>query len=66
MLNFCHFEIFLSFWVNKQKSISCNGTELLYLLLVAKKKRCKNFLINARISDKSYNSYKILFFYKNI
>lgn len=62
------FEIFLPFWVNKQKVLVVMEAELWYLLfLVAKKKGAKTLLINARISDKSYKSYKrFSFFYKKI
>ena len=62
------FEIFLPFWINKQKVLVVMEAELWYMLfLVAKKKGAKTFLINARISDKSYKSYKMFsFFYKKI
>ena len=62
------FEIFLPFWINKQKVLVVMEAELWYMLfLVAKKKGAKTFLINARISDKSYKSYKrFSFFYKRI
>ena len=62
------FEIFLPFWINKQKVLVVMEAELWYMLfLVAKKRGAKTFLINARISDKSYKSYKKLsFFYKKI
>ena len=62
------FEIFLPFWVNKQKVLVVMEAELWFMLfLMAKKKGAKTFLINARISDKSYNSYKrFSFLYKRI
>ena len=62
------FEIFLPFWINKQKVLVVMEAELWYMLfLFAKKKGAKTFLINARISDKSYKSYKrFSFFYKKI
>lgn len=62
------FEIFLPFWVNKQKVLVVMEAELWYLLfLFAKKKGAKTLLINARISDKSYKSYKrFSFFYRRI
>ena len=62
------FEIFLPFWLNKQKVLVVMEAELWYLLfLFAKKKGAKTLLINARISDKSYKSYKrFSFFYKRI
>ena len=62
------FEIFLPFWVNKQKVLVVMEAELWYMLFwLAKKKGAKTLLINARISDKSYKSYKrFSFFYKRI
>ena len=62
------FEIFLPFWINKQKVLVVMEAELWYLLfLFAKKKGAKTLLINARISDKSYKSYKkFSFFYRRI
>lgn len=62
------FEIFLPFWVNKQKVLVVMEAELWYMLfLCARAKGAKTFLINARISDKSYSSYKKLsFFYKKV
>ena len=62
------FEIFLPFWVKKQKALVVMEAELWYMLfLCAKSKDTKTFLINARISDKSYKSYKkFSFFYKRV
>ncbi|WP_320034928.1 glycosyltransferase N-terminal domain-containing protein [Halarcobacter sp.] len=62
------FEIFLPFWVNKQKALVVMEAELWYMLfLSAKNKGAKTYLINARISDKSYKSYKkFAFFYKKV
>lgn len=62
------FEIFLPFWIKKQKVLVVMEAELWYMLfLCARKNGTKTFLINARISDKSYNSYKkFAFFYKKI
>jgi len=62
------FEIFLPFWISKQKVLVVMEAELWYMMfLIAQKKGAKTFLINARISDKSYNSYKRFgFFYKKI
>ncbi|MCG3661304.1 lipid IV(A) 3-deoxy-D-manno-octulosonic acid transferase [Aliarcobacter butzleri] len=67
-VRFLPFEIFLPFWITKQKVLVVMEAELWYMLfLVAKRKGAKTFLINARISDKSYNSYKrFAFFYKMI
>ncbi len=62
------FEIFLPFWIKKQKALFVMEAELWYMLfLYAKTKGIKTYLINARISDKSYNSYKrFAFFYKKV
>lgn len=62
------YELFLPFWVNKQKVLLVMEAELWYMLfLMAKKKGSKTVLINARISDKSYKSYiRFSFFYKKI
>jgi 3-deoxy-D-manno-octulosonic-acid transferase len=62
------FEIFLPFWIKKQKTLIVMEAELWYFLfLFAKRKHTKTVLINARISDKSYTSYKkFSFFYKKI
>ncbi|XOB63824.1 lipid IV(A) 3-deoxy-D-manno-octulosonic acid transferase [Campylobacterota bacterium DY0563] len=62
------FEIFLPFWVNKQKALVVIEAELWYMLfLSARSKGAKTYLINARISDKSYKSYtKFAFFYKKV
>ncbi|RXJ69569.1 3-deoxy-D-manno-octulosonic acid transferase [Halarcobacter ebronensis] len=62
------FEIFLPFWIKKQKALVVMEAELWYMLfLCAKRRGAKTYLINARISDKSYASYKkFSFFYKKI
>lgn len=62
------FEIFLPFWVKRQKALFVLEAELWYMLfLSAKYKGIKTYLINARISDKSYLSYKrFAFFYKRV
>ena len=62
------FEIFLPFWITKQKALVVMEAELWYMLfLTAKAKGIKTYLINARINDKSYNRYKkYSFFYKHI
>jgi len=67
-VRFLPFEIFLPFWINRQKVLVVMEAELWFMLfLVAKKRGAKTFLINARISDKSYDSYKrFSFFYKKI
>lgn len=67
-VRFLPFEIFLPFWITKQKVLVVMEAELWYMLfLFAKKRGAKTLLINARISDKSYKSYlRFSFFYKKI
>lgn len=62
------FELFLPFWITKQKVLVVMEAELWYMLfLVAQNKGAKTILLNARISDNSYNSYKkFSFLYKHI
>jgi len=53
------FEIFLPFWISKQKILIVMEAELWPLLfVVAKAKGIKTVLLNARISDNSYASYQ--------
>ncbi len=62
------YEIFLPFWVRKQKLLIVSEAELWYMLFaVAKQKGARVLLINARISDNSYESYKrFRFLYRRI
>ncbi len=62
------FEIFLPFWITKQKVLLVMEAELWYMLfLVASQKGAKTILINARINEKSYETYKkYSFFYKQL
>ncbi len=62
------FEIFLPFWITKQKVLVVMEAELWYMLfLTAFSNGTKTILINARINDKSYKNYKkYSFFYKQI
>ncbi len=62
------YELWLPFWVTKQKVLVVSEAELWYMLFfVAKQKGAKTILMNARISDRSYKSYKrFKFFYKKI
>jgi len=62
------FEIFLPFWITKQKILLVMEAELWYMLFfTAFKNNTKTVLINARINDKSYKNYlKFRFFYKQI
>ena len=62
------FEIFLPFWIKKQKVLLVMEAELWYMLfLTAFSNGTKTVLINARINDRSYESYKKYeFFYKQL
>jgi len=62
------FEIFLPFWIKQQKALVVTEAELWYMLfLVASRKGAKTYMINARINDKSYDTYKkYSFFYKRL
>jgi len=62
------FEIFLPFWITKQKVLLVMEAELWYMLfLTAFKNGTNTVLINARINDKSYKTYKkYSFFYKQL
>ena len=62
------FEIFLSNWVKEQKALIVVEAELWYMLfLTAKQKGAKTFLINARISNRSYPKYlQFRWFYSHI
>lgn len=62
------YELFLPFWVKRQKVLVVMEAELWYMMfLSAFKKGTKTILINARISDRSYGSYKkFSWFYKRI
>jgi len=67
-VRFLPYEIFLPFWMTKQKILLVMEAELWYMLFLwARIKTTKTVLINARISDRSYNSYKkFAWFYKKI
>lgn len=62
------FDLLLPLWMKKQKVLVVLEAELWYLLFaVAKKKGVKTVLLSARISDRSYKSYKkFRWFYKKI
>ncbi|MGK0256468.1 MAG: 3-deoxy-D-manno-octulosonic-acid transferase [Arcobacteraceae bacterium] len=62
------YEIFLPFWITKQKVLVVMEAELWYMLfLTAFSNGTKTVLINARINDKSYETYKkYSFLYKQI
>jgi len=58
-IRFLPFELFLPFWIRKQKTLVVTEAELWPLLfIVSKLKGTKTVLINARVSDNSYKSYK--------
>ena len=65
-IRFLPFELFLPFWIKKQKTLVVTEAELWPLLfIVSKLKGTKTVLINARVSDNSYKSYKkFAWFYK--
>ncbi len=67
-IRFLPFEIFLPFWLKPQKALVVFEAELWYMLFaVSKKKGAKTFLINARISKKSYpRYYRFRWLYKKI
>ncbi|MFT7860684.1 MAG: lipid IV(A) 3-deoxy-D-manno-octulosonic acid transferase [Sulfurimonas sp.] len=62
------YEIFLPFWIKKQKVLVVLEAEFWYLLFViAFNKGAKIVLVNARISDKSVKSYlQFAWFYKKM
>ena len=67
-IRFLPFETFLPFWIKPQKVLVVFEAELWYMLFaVSKKKGAKTFLINARISEKSYpRYYRFKWLYKKI
>jgi len=62
------FEIFLPFWMTKQKILIVSESEYWYLLFyLAKRKGMHTVLVNARISDMHYPRYRRLkWFYRKI
>ncbi|MEA3513000.1 MAG: lipid IV(A) 3-deoxy-D-manno-octulosonic acid transferase [Campylobacterota bacterium] len=53
------FELFLPFWITKQKILIVTEAEYWYMLFfIAKLKGAKTILINSRISEKNYKNYK--------
>ena len=58
-VRFLPYEMFLPFWIKKQKILVVTEAELWPMLfIVSKLKGTKTVLVNARISDNSYKSYK--------
>lgn len=62
------FEILLPLWIGKQRALVVSEAELWYLLFfIAKRRGLKTYLINARISDRSYKNYqRFRWFYQKI
>ena len=62
------YELFLPFWVTKQRVVVILEAEFWYMfVLMAKLKGAKVLFLNARISDKSVNKYlKMAWFYRRI
>jgi 3-deoxy-D-manno-octulosonic-acid transferase len=62
------FEVFLPFWIKKNKTVVILEAEFWYLLFrVAAAKGSKVVLLNARISERSYPKYlKLRWFYKKM
>ncbi len=67
-IRYLPYEIFLWFWLTPQKALVVMEAELWYLLFYLSKKRgAKTFLVNARISDRSYPKYRrFRWFYKKV
>ncbi len=62
------FEPLLWWWLSPQKALVVMEAELWYLLFfLAKRRGAKSFLINARISDRSFTRYKrFTWYYKRV
>jgi len=62
------YELFLPFWIKKQKVLVVLEAEFWYMLFsVARSRGAKVILLNARISDKSVDKYmKFAWFYKKL
>ena len=62
------YEMFLPFWIKKQKAVVILEAEFWYMLvLIAKLNGSKVIFLNARISDKSVDKYlKMSWFYRRI
>jgi len=58
-VRFLPYEMFLPFWIKKQKTLAVTEAELWPLLFIVSKIRgTKTVLVNARVSDNSYKAYK--------
>ncbi|QSZ42527.1 3-deoxy-D-manno-octulosonic acid transferase [Sulfurimonas aquatica] len=67
-LRFLPYEMFLPFWITKQKVLVVLEAEFWYILFtLAKARGAKVILLNARISDKSVDKYlQFAWFYKKL
>ncbi|HHH20570.1 MAG TPA: 3-deoxy-D-manno-octulosonic acid transferase, partial [Nitratifractor sp.] len=67
-IRYLPFEIFLPSWIKRQKALIVVEAELWYMLFLCSKKRgAKTFLINARVSSRSYPKYlRFKWLYKHI
>jgi len=67
-VRFLPFESLLWFWLRPQKVLIVMEAELWFLLFyLAKRRGAKTILVNARVSDRSYNRYlRFSWFYKKI
>lgn len=65
-VSYLPFEIFLPFWIKKQKKLIVLEAELWFMLFfISKKRGIKTILLNARISNRSFPKYlKFRWFYK--
>lgn len=65
-VRFLPYELFLPFWIRRQKVLVVTEAELWpFLFIFSKLNDTKTILLNARISDNSYSSYrKFTFFYR--
>ncbi len=62
------YEIFLPFWIGRERVLVVCEAELWYMLFfTAKKRGARTYLINARVSDRSYRRYlRFKWLYKRV
>ncbi|MDH5465342.1 MAG: 3-deoxy-D-manno-octulosonic acid transferase, partial [Thiovulaceae bacterium] len=67
-VRFLPYELWLPFWIKKQKVLVVLEAEFWFMLFfVAKLKGIQTVLLNARISDRSYHKYlRMRWFYKRL
>ncbi len=65
---FLPFEIFLPFWIGRDRTVVVMEAELWFMLFfIAKKRGSKTILLNGRISNRSFHNYlRFKFFYKMV